>query len=86
MTTVAAFLKPIFMDTIHGIPLRWDAVRGNALLGGLLSNTATQVGNIQDIAATSGSGSLFEDSPFGEGWDKKQGKDNDTKNDFKNSK
>jgi hypothetical protein len=70
MTTVAAFLKPIFMDTIHGIPLRWDAVGDNALLGGLLSNTATQVGNIEDIATTSGSGSLFEDSPFGEGWDK----------------
>jgi hypothetical protein len=61
-------------------------VEDNALLGGLMGNASGQAGNIQDIATTSGSGSLFEDSPFGEGWDKKQGKDNDTKNDFKNSK
>lgn len=58
------------MDTINGIPLRWDAVQDNSLLGELLSNTATQVGNIQGIATSSGSSSLFEDSPFGEGWDK----------------
>jgi Region found in RelA / SpoT proteins len=57
------------MDSINGIPFRWDAVEDNALLGGLLSNGTGQLGSLQGVAVNSGAGSLFEDSPFGEDWD-----------------
>jgi hypothetical protein len=58
------------MDYINGIPLRWDAVEDNSLLGGLLSNGTEQLGSLQGVAVNSGAGSLFKDSPFGEDWDK----------------
>jgi hypothetical protein len=42
------------MDSINGIPLRWDAVEDNALLGGLLSNGTGQLGSVQGVAVNSG--------------------------------
>jgi hypothetical protein len=72
------------MDYINGIPLRWDAVEDNALLGGLLTNGVGQLGNLQGIAVNSGGDSLFKDSPFGEDWDKKT--NSHTKATLKNNK
>jgi hypothetical protein len=65
------FKKLIYMDMINGVPLRWDALQDNALLGGLglngsifPENTREQGGPSMNNAAAN-LDSYFEDSLFG---------------------